>query len=306
MTLVEILMVVGIIALLTGILIPAVTMVKKTAREAKQRAQFTAIELGLETYKNDFGDYPPSDPNSWAANVPIKQNSAGALKLSEALLGWDLLGFHPDSGFRVDGRNRWPYTVGTTPYAAGTYFLYDRAVAAEMDKRKGRYVEIDVANPFQLGMTTGTSGHDGLFNLQGWSPYDGASDSYVLCDVFAKGKDVLLSNGSHVKAGRPILYYRANSTGKIATDTYDFRDNGSLVSIIEGLDQTQMGAPRGRSNWNPLAASGTGACFYTTIADPRASTSSYQVACRPDSYILISAGADGFYGTSDDIRNFGR
>ncbi len=26
---------------------------------------------------------------------------------------------------------------------------------------------------------------------------------------------------------------------------------------------------------------------------------------RPDSYLLISAGADGLYGTPDDIRNFG-
>jgi hypothetical protein len=27
---------------------------------------------------------------------------------------------------------------------------------------------------------------------------------------------------------------------------------------------------------------------------------------RPDSYLLISAGADGIYGTNDDIRNFGQ
>jgi hypothetical protein len=26
--------------------------------------------------------------------------------------------------------------------------------------------------------------------------------------------------------------------------------------------------------------------------------------CRPDSYILISAGVDGVYGTDDDITNF--
>jgi hypothetical protein len=26
---------------------------------------------------------------------------------------------------------------------------------------------------------------------------------------------------------------------------------------------------------------------------------------RSDSYLLISAGADGLYGTDDDIRNFG-
>ncbi len=43
--------------------------------------------------------------------------------------------------------------------------------------------------------------------------------------------------------------------------------------------------------------------FYEYIRNPK-------IVARPwphraDSYILISAGVDGFYGTSDDICNFG-
>jgi type II secretory pathway pseudopilin PulG len=304
LTMVEILVVVGIIALLTGMLIPAISMVRRTAKEAKQKVQFTAIELGLAAFKNDYGDYPPSDSYSYtneADGTEDKINSAGALKLSEALLGLDLLGFHPNSGWRVDGMNRWPYRVGTTTYASGTYFLYDRSNAAEMAKRKGRYMELDVADAFQLGAT---SSHDGLFNLSSYGDYANAADCFVLCDVFGKGKDVTLSDGRRARAGRPILYYRADSAGKFAEQTYNYRDNDNLVAIIEDTDTARMGSPSGRSLWNPLA--GASNVFYTNIADPRASTTDSRVAYRPDSYILISAGADGFYGTSDDIHNFGR
>jgi len=85
LTVIEILVVVGIIALLAGMLIPAASTVRKMAKEVKQRAQLTAIELGLAAFKNDYGDYPPSDPYSWLRNVTDVQNSSGAQKLAEAL-----------------------------------------------------------------------------------------------------------------------------------------------------------------------------------------------------------------------------
>ncbi len=45
--------------------------------------------------------------------------------------------------------------------------------------------------------------------------------------------------------------------------------------------------------------------FYDYITDPKATgASGRDWPYRADSYILISAGADGLYGTSDDITNF--
>ena len=100
-TIVEMLTVVGILALLVGLLIPALTAVKKSAKETKQKAQLTTIELALVTFKNDYGDYPASD---WTYPVAgSSEGYCGAQKLSEALVGWDLLGFHPKSGWRADG-----------------------------------------------------------------------------------------------------------------------------------------------------------------------------------------------------------
>jgi prepilin-type N-terminal cleavage/methylation domain-containing protein len=97
LTLMELLIVLAIISLLVGLLLPALGAVRKAAREAKQQAQITTIELALVAFKNDYGDYPPS------SNVLPSFKYFGSQKLSEALLGWDLLGCHPKSAWRADG-----------------------------------------------------------------------------------------------------------------------------------------------------------------------------------------------------------
>jgi len=303
LTLVEILVVVGVIAILAGMLLPAISMVRRTAREAKQKVQFTAIDLALATFKNDHGDYPPSDRYTWLEETAQTENSSGAQKLAEALLGWDLLGFHPDSGFRADGMNRWPYRVGTMTHTAGTYFLYDRTVDRDMDRRRSRYLDLDTANAVRLGVS---GGNDGLFNL-GAVGVPLAPETFVLGDAFGKGKEVVLRDGKRKRAGLPVLYYRANATGKAREDVYDNRDNDYLVVAKEQTDLTQRGSAPARAQgnlWNPLA--GAVSTFYDNITDWRASTDSFRVPHKPDSYILISAGNDGFYGTDDDIYNFQR
>jgi type II secretory pathway pseudopilin PulG len=304
LTIVEMLVVVGIISLLVGMLLPAVNKVKKMAREAKQRVQFTAIEIGLATFKNDYGDFPPSDHYTRLADTGATQDSSGAQKLAEALLGLDLLGFHPDSGFRVDGMNQWDYSDGTTTHAPGTYWLYDRTISRELEKRRDRYIDIDTANAVQLGQLFGLSGQ--------WTA---AASTPVLGDVFGKGGDVLV-DGKRKKAGLPILYYRADTSGKASRDIYDYEDNYLLLTDLkEPTDVARKGTAPVQSRlsdgvaiqmWNPLADIADE--FYIRIRDGRATTvtanSTFEVPHKPDSYILISAGADGRYGTNDDICNF--
>ena len=307
LTIIEILVVVGIIALLAGILVPAASTVRNMAREVKQRAQLTAIELGLAAFKNDYGDYPPSDPYSWLGDTTDGriENSSGAQKLAEALLGWDLLGFHPDSGFRADGANRWPYEVDGTQHAQGTYFLYDRGSDTDLEKRKGRYIDLDTAGAFQLGRT---GNHDGLF-VGDLGPFDSSADTFVISDVFGKGRDVTLRDGSREKAGNPILYYRAHASEKIMDQIYRNADNDSLVYFLkEPADVARRGTAPGKAPWNGYWNRLTGAVdrFYNFIEDPRVSTAALEVPFKPDSYLLISAGNDGLYGTDDDICNFKR
>ena len=132
-TIVELLAALGIIALMIGMLIPALSMVRRTAKETKQKAQFTTISLTLTTFKYDYGDYPPSD---WTP-VQFTGDYCGTQKLTEALLGWDLLGFHPKSDFRSNGRND------------DGVFIYDVDNPVFFDQRRGPYLELSTTNAFK-------------------------------------------------------------------------------------------------------------------------------------------------------------
>ena len=105
----------------------------------------------------------------------------------------------------------------------------------------------------------------------------------------------------------PILYYRANRTGRWhdeafvsrmaptdnADNIYNFWDNQQLLQL--GIPW-QVGHPQ-----HPLEDPRV---FYEMTRDKRVTTMS--VPHNPHSYILISAGPDGLYGTNDDVTNFGR
>ena len=271
-TVVEVLAAVGIIALMVGLLIPALSMVRDTARQTKQKAQFTTIELALTAFKNDYGDYPRSD---WPLPTAPGSGYCGAQKLSEALVGWDLLGFHPKSDFRSNGRND------------DGEFIYDANNPIFFDQRRGPYLELATFDAFRLGNIS--IRYPGLFFVTG--PL--APNTFVLCDVFGDRK-IMLSDGKTVKAGAPILYYRANTSGKTIRDIYSVHDNDALIQIKQQADN--MGQPLSRP-------ADQFQYFYDYIRDPKISARPWPY--RPDSYILISAGVDGLYGTGDDIRNFG-
>ena len=75
-TLLELLLVIGIIALLAGILLPAVTKTYARALALRTQADLQAISSALDMYKADFGSYPP-----------ITSANSGSAVLGKALLG---------------------------------------------------------------------------------------------------------------------------------------------------------------------------------------------------------------------------
>lgn len=288
-TSVELLTVLAIIAFLVGLLLPALNVVRNTAKEAKQKAQFAAIDLALVTFKNDFGDYPPSDGWDYNNNRPL--DYCGAQKLTDALLGWDLLGFHPKSAWLADG----------TDGAGGQ--VYNSTSDTNLKERKGPYLELANANAFRLGEP------EGLFA----NPTPLNPDTFVICDVF--GRKSVAVGGKLVKVGTPILYYRANTLSKTIVPPapwdqriYNVLDNYALIAlgtVKNNKPHPLNGPPDPRpSPWDrePLYEN-----FYRYIRDTKfkAPPASKDWPYRAESYILISAGVDGFYGTPDDIRNFG-
>ena len=301
-TIVELLTVMSIIVILISLLVPALNMVRKYAWEVKQKAQFHSIDAAIELFNTEFSGYPDS---SERGTEPSGQPYCGAMKLCEAIMGRDLMGFHPDSTFRSDLKD-----------ASGIDDLYPDDLNPEtpegienLKKRKGPYLDVATANAFRLGRT---AGHDGLFENNILSPKRLDADTFVICDVFGI-KNITLAKGDVVRAGTPILYYRANTSSKTMFDDhgdpdkqqiYNYEDNAPLLS----LGKLPNPKPTDPATWHSLYK--YPGKFYNEgpkgeedykIIDPRIST---PWPHRPDSYILISAGADGEYGTSDDILNF--
>jgi prepilin-type N-terminal cleavage/methylation domain-containing protein len=321
LTLIEILVVVGVIAILVGMLVPSLRMVKNAAREVKQKAQFTAIELGLAAFKNDHGEYPESKWWNPADGAAVPQDYCGAQKLAEALLGWDLMGFHPRSAWRSDGLD-----IGG---GSGTYDPVPRArgdadnngILDTLEERRGPYIEMDTANVFRLGCSPANV-NDGLYPDTSGPAGLLAPMTHVLTDVFevperrvqipivdATGQVTLQTR----VPGTPILYYRADPSRKTLNqwaapevNIYNARDNVPLISLGRLADARK---PINVRRKHPVDSWVNGfEAFYRYVSDPQVSRplDNWWWPYRPDSYLLISAGPDGLYGTEDDVRNFGR
>ncbi|MHC4207462.1 MAG: hypothetical protein ACYSTT_22630, partial [Planctomycetota bacterium] len=129
-----------------------------------------------------------------------------------------------------------------------------------------------------------------------------------LCDVFR----TVTHRTSGRRVGMPILYYKAN-TSKTQHDfmtpdnpqnIYDYRDNQSLVMLGKPFDPPSKGGEPHRLAIETGQSQGYRFYMNTTNDKVLATSTAAVRPYRADTYILISAGSDGEYGTPDDICNF--
>lgn len=317
-TIVELLTVMGVIAILISLLVPALTLVRDYSKEIQQMAQFHAIDVGLEMYKTEFGTYPPSNDNADFHNESKRHPNdstpyTGANKLAEAMVGLDMLGFHPNSDFRADGQNiRDDGDGDIEPYdvyhpddddPGNINGLFAETAEENVQARKGPFIDLENANAFAMEHVY-NEGYTGGFIVSG-----GDIDilaSLVLCDEYVAKRQ------SGKKTGMPILYYRAHrlytqqDSGDDADDDGDFIDDDiyyypdseSLLAL--GIPEEPSGDP------HPLYVDGGSTDDWLMFDNMIINTQVTQIQrpYRADSYILISAGKDGMYGTPDDMYNF--
>ncbi|MHC4783652.1 MAG: type II secretion system protein, partial [Planctomycetota bacterium] len=152
-TIVELLTVMGVIAVLIGLMIPALSLVKDYSKRIQQKAQFHGIDMGLQLYKTEFGSYPPSYDNDYIEidDGLDRSTYCGANKLAEAMVGLDLIGFHPNSDFRSDGENfvnvpsrsskpRPPERVNVYDTSGGNRYQTQQE---NLDDRRGPFVDLE-------------------------------------------------------------------------------------------------------------------------------------------------------------------
>jgi len=304
-TIVELLVVMSIIMVLMGILLPAFNMIKRYARKVDQTDSLNVIAGLIDdiaeptTEAGTSFNFPPS-----GAFDEADQPYCGAMKLAEAMIGQDLLGFHPYSRFRADFTN-----------AAG-YLLYDFDPDNEADdpndrnigERRDMVVQLERVNACRLWH---------LYGRGNTAPF--REDIFVLCDNYSRVTNWDTTPGVPRKIGMPILYYRANMLNRRHCINDDPEDLGNIYHYRDNDQLLLLGLP-----WNiasgfvhPMTSAGTvppgsmtdGSAaanpliFYERTRDPRIAIRDGRPH-RADSYILISAGFDGLYGTDDDVSNF--
>jgi len=265
-TIIELLTVMAIIILLISLLAPAIMSVKRFARRVKQHSQFHGIETGLTLYNAEQEDYPPSAS-------PASLDYCGAMKLCEAMMGQDLLGFNDKSNFLRDfdlnpGTYYWPLT----PLSAAD----ERRVA------HAPYLKFESSNASTIGEIYSASTVPAIVAIV--DPFD----LHVLSDVYNMGG----------QPGMPILYYKADVSkfdhndiaSPLSNNIYNYEDNDLILS------------------WGPADGVGTHdllvADFYERTENKKIDVTKLPRPHRVDSFILLSAGFDGIYGTGDDIYNF--
>ncbi len=278
-TLIELLVVIGIIALLLSIAMPAYNMARLAARKTVDAAALNAMGTGLESFHNDLGYYPDSNRffmggnparlmktspgNAWYDDS-VTIPDQGANKLFEALVGLDYLGYEEHHYYAVSDGNNSPLEPGTPIMGNGSEA-----------KRYGPYIKTDSVK------TKGLSVAAGIVN--------GDNDNKVFVDSV---------NRDHP---RPILYYKAHTSGHAIDTIYNYGDNYDITTAVDG-------------NGNPWHPQFNATQFYNYIGNPKTTTTPQnpnfqEPAARPynpDSFLLINAGPDGQYGTTDDIVNFQR
>ena len=174
-TLVELLVVIGIIGMITAIAVPTIFGAIASARNAKTKAELDMLHMALMNYKNEYGSFPPANMQGlWASNQVNKSHAAykhlvrifprlselttgntspyyalSQLSPAQALVFW-LYGFYDNPEY--------PLTNGGTPGNRTKFFDFDES-------------RLYAASVYQFNGTPQAFAARGSAAASGFSPY---------------------------------------------------------------------------------------------------------------------------------------
>lgn len=290
-TIVELLTVMSIIVILLSLLLPSLAAVRRYASKVRQKGQFNEIAKCLEMFRNDYDTYPDSSALDFQGD-----SYCGAMKLCEAVMGQDGLGFHPDSMFDDMGRGKNGEELYYNRTADKPTPPFSDAEEENLRSRRPPCLE-EAAKVVPIQALLGGLGFGDVANFDPCCP--------VLCDVFARTE---LTDQDGEKVGMPVLYYKADPA-KLTHDANEVADSTNIYSYADNQEllEIQVRWAQASDNYrHPVYdSSGRSPLFRKLTKNPDVDVMTKPQ--NPDTYILWSAGWDGLYGTgNDDVFNFGR
>lgn len=312
-TLVELLTVIAIISLLIGILVPSLSKAREQAKNTKTSSTLAAISAGLDLFQNENEQETRGYPPSLLTDDPTEdgqQTLFGAQTLVRYLMGKDQDGYVP--------RRNVPRDMLQNP----AQYWEQRDWYAGEPTPNNPVGKIQRVGPYLNGAAVKLANPKDLPNLNGTDPFP--SGPAQMTDESTGKQPVMLDT-----YGYPILYYRANplransTTSSMATrysaggGIYNMADNALFTGLCQG-NQCDFpwwdfgGGEHPIKNFGPtdpptrqnIANDTTTFCYYILNQQAFESTNRQTIVpVRKDSFILITAGKDGLYGTKDDVNN---
>jgi type II secretory pathway pseudopilin PulG len=274
-TLIQLLVVLGIAALLMSLALPAIMRARKSAKRTAMFFQLQMISSALDAYKADFNVYPPVDTNPLH---PVGDN--GAFALCRALIAPAPAG-------------------GTTPN------LYDHRdgpgfkMAATGGKVYGPYLQPD---NFRIGYAVNNAG---AFELTAPGTSFTNADYARLVIADQTGAPILYCPALPAKPrfGMPTVYLveRQTSVGPTATVYYDLDKMLGLAALTTPQMTDFRGLVRqpGETDDTKLTTD-----LKTQLgADANGQVATLQQASVSTPYLLWSAGADARFGKVGGAAN---
>ena len=252
-TLVELLAVIMIIALLAGLVTPAVMRARNSARNAAIKAEIDMLHMAIMNYKNEYGSFPPSNGVVGSTNAAynhVKRHFAratdpalpglplaGTVIPSTALLSW--LG-----GYTDDPSD--PLALMNTSLTRKRLFDFDRArtdttglVYFPSGKKGSPYIYINSSSYTLLDSGTSTA--------QGWPPKAPTPASSF---TFKAGQDtVTISPGTYYPLHLPDPA-AASLVASLQTGTMPYFNADTFQILCAGQDE-EFGTDDDLSNFWP-------------------------------------------------------